>query len=52
METEKRIGDFRVNRKVAWGISFPQRLHTRFSIRKAPGDPFGASFAAIALAEM
>src|SRR6266568_1442945 len=44
METEKRIGDFRVNRKVAWGISFPQRLHTRFSIRKAPGDPFGASF--------
>src|SRR5579859_266253 len=44
METEKRIGDFRVNRKVAWGISFPQRLHTRFSVRKASGDPFGASF--------
>jgi len=28
METEKRIGDFRVNRKVSWGITFPQNLHT------------------------
>ena|SRR5215469_13764568 len=27
METEKRIGDFRVNRKVSWGITFPQQLH-------------------------
>src|SRR5437868_11186206 len=42
METEKRIGDFRVNRKVAWGITFPQRLHTRASIRKAPLDGFRA----------
>jgi len=26
METEKRIGDFRVYRKVAWGISFSTSL--------------------------
>jgi hypothetical protein len=36
METEKRIGDFRVNRKVSWGITFPQKLHTGSSIQKAP----------------
>src|SRR5712691_10343692 len=34
METEKRIGDFRVNRKVSWGITFPQNLHTRGLIQK------------------
>src|SRR6266702_936400 len=44
METEKRIGDFRVYRKVSWGFTFPQRLHTRASIRKAPPDGFRASF--------
>ena len=35
METEKRIGDFRVNRKVSWGITFPQNLHTGLLIRIA-----------------
>src|ERR1700694_3292792 len=35
METEKRIGDFRVNRKVAWGIFFHNPCTTRPSIRKA-----------------
>src|SRR6266581_7762708 len=44
METEKRIGDFRVYRKVSWGITFPQRLHTRASIRKAPPNGFRAGF--------
>src|SRR5438046_5400059 len=44
METEKRIGDFRVNRKVSWGITFPQRLHTRASIRKAPPGGLRAGF--------
>jgi hypothetical protein len=36
METEKRIGDFRVNRKVAWGMCFPQALHTRIFNSKSP----------------
>src|SRR5207245_7942353 len=36
METEKRIGDFRVNRKVSWGITFPQNLHTAYLIQNAP----------------
>jgi hypothetical protein len=35
METEKRIGDFRVNRKVAWGIFFHSPCTPPPSIRKA-----------------
>src|SRR5206468_9912396 len=44
METEKRIGDFRVNRKVSWGITFPQNLHTAGSVRKPPFAGLCASF--------
>src|SRR5207249_10159473 len=44
METEKRIGDFRVNRKVSWGITFPQNLHTGGSVRKPPFAGLCASF--------
>jgi len=35
METEKRIGDFRVNRKVAWSILFHNPCTAPPSIRKA-----------------
>jgi hypothetical protein len=35
METEKRIGDFRVNRKVAWSTFFHNRCTPPPSIRKA-----------------
>jgi hypothetical protein len=35
METEKRIGDFRVNRKVAWSIFFHNPCTPPPSIRKA-----------------
>jgi hypothetical protein len=35
METEKRIGDFRVNRKVAWSIFFHNPCTPPISIRKA-----------------
>src|SRR5690348_9167997 len=43
METEKRIGDFRVNRKVSWGITLPQNLHTGSLIQISPfwGPPAG-----------
>src|SRR5215467_7281430 len=44
METEKRIGDFRVNRKVSWGITFPQNLHTGGLIQKPPLASLCAGF--------
>src|SRR5712692_8714288 len=44
METEKRIGDFRVNRKVTWGITFPQNLHTGCLIQISPFWGSGAGF--------
>jgi hypothetical protein len=44
METEKRIGDFRVNRKVSWGITFPQNLHTASLIQISPFWGPGAGF--------
>ena len=44
METEKRIGNFRVNRKVAWVMCFPQPLHSLFSIQKALLRRLYASF--------
>ena len=34
METEKRIGDFRVNRKVAWGIVLHKRSTAAFQIER------------------
>jgi hypothetical protein len=44
METEKRIGDFRVNRKVSWGISFPQKVHTALSVQKPQRTSLCAGF--------
>src|SRR6266550_9101736 len=44
METEKRIGHFRVNRKVSWGITFPQNLHTVRLIQIRPFWGLGAGF--------
>jgi hypothetical protein len=44
METEKRIGDFRVNRKVSWGITFPQSIHNPFQIKKPFLDAFTQAF--------
>jgi len=44
METEKRIGDFRVNRKVSWGISFPQKVHTGLSVQKPQRASLCAGF--------
>src|SRR5450756_1270017 len=44
METEKRIGHFRVNRKVAWVMCFPQPLHSPTSDQKALLRGFRAGF--------
>src|SRR5881296_48511 len=44
METEKRIGEFRVNRKVSWGITYPQKLQTTGLDRKPPFGGLCAGF--------
>src|SRR5450759_901029 len=44
MESEKRIGHIRVNRKVAWVMCFPQPLHSPTSDQKALLRGFRAGF--------